>query len=66
METLFDYDQETLIDLAEGRDCPTATNRVTPTVRAPDDGVRIQCGVTGEFQEKTGIELYITGNMTLT
>lgn len=23
-------------------------------IRAPDDGVRIQCGVTGEFQEKRG------------
>lgn len=23
-------------------------------VRAPDDGVRLQCGVSGEFQEKRG------------
>lgn len=49
-----------------GRDCPTATNRVTPDCSGPRWWGTDPMWCHRRISRETGMELYITGNMTLT
>lgn len=49
-----------------GRDCPTATNHVTPGCSGPRWWGTAPMWCLRRISRETGTELYITGNMTLT